>query len=58
MINSDLIARTSSVDLSSGEEFSDHKLSMGADDERSILMRAFLSIKNPATRGLILVDRI
>ena len=54
MTNNDRIARTLSVELSSGREFSDQKTSLEADDERWLLLRVFLSIRNQATRSVIL----
>jgi hypothetical protein len=42
------------LELYSGEEFSSHKFSMGADEDGWLLMRAFLSIRNQATRSVIL----
>jgi hypothetical protein len=54
MTNNDRIARTLSVELSSGREFSDQKTSLEAGEERWLLMWAFLSIRNQATRSVIL----
>jgi hypothetical protein len=42
------------LELYSGEEFSSHKFSMGAGEDGWLLMRAFLSIRNQATRSVIL----
>jgi hypothetical protein len=52
MKNSDFTADT--LELNSGEEFSNHKFTMGVDEDGWLLLRAFRSITNAALRSTIL----